>query len=217
MLIGFDLDDTLYKERDYVASGRAAVAEAVSLTTDVAARDAARVMAGGADPFDALEAYLRQRGVEGWPVSRMVEVYRTHRPSLQPDAALNALLGQLRRAGHRVAIITDGQSERQRAKIAALGLDGVVDAVYISDEVGGDKHTGRGFDAAVADFPCAERVYIGDNPAKDFAYASAHGWATVMLADSDGTNIHPQRGGVPARTVIFDLPAFLRTLLPREC
>lgn len=213
MLIGLDLDDTLYKERDYVASGRRAVAAAVPFP-DAVALD---VMARGADAFDALEEFLRSGGTADWPVSRMVEVYRNHMPDLKPDGALIAILDELRRRGHKVVIITDGNSARQRAKIHALGLDEAVDAVYVSDEVGGEKLSGRGFEAALAHFPCGRRIYIGDNPAKDFYFPRRNGWDTVMLADSDGVNIHPATGGTPAHTVIFHLIPFLKTLAGLRC
>ena len=210
MLIGLDLDDTLYKECEYVASGRRAVAAAVPCLE----ADALKVMAEGEDAFDALADFLRSRGVQDWPVSRMVDVYRNHTPVLKPDPRLIATLQQLRQAGHKVVIITDGNFTRQRAKIRALGLEKAVDAVYVSEQVGGDKITGRGFEAAVADFPDQRRIYIGDNPAKDFDFPRRNGWYTVMLADTQGVNIHPAVGGCPAHTVIFDIIPFLKTLNP---
>lgn len=213
MLIGVDLDDTLYKERDYVASGRRAVADDVCRSTTVDAATALGVMEMGDDAFDALAAFLAARGEVGWTVGRMVETYRNHTPRLAPDAELNALLDELRGQGHRVVVITDGHSDRQRAKVRALGIEAVVDGVYVSEEVGGDKCTGKGFEAAMSDFPQSRRIYIGDNPAKDFRYAALHGWETVMVAAQPGENVHPQSGGFPARTTVFDLKDFLRTLL----
>jgi putative hydrolase of the HAD superfamily len=43
---------------------------------------------------------------------------------------------QLRRAGWRVGIVTNGMVDNQEGKIRALGLDDLVDAWVISDDVG---------------------------------------------------------------------------------
>ncbi|GMA25800.1 hypothetical protein GCM10025864_35590 [Luteimicrobium album] len=46
------------------------------------------------------------------------------------------LLDELRDAGHRVAVVTNGTSAQQRAKIARCGLEACVDAVVVSEEEG---------------------------------------------------------------------------------
>lgn len=212
MLIAFDLDDTLYKERDYVASGHRAVAEAVAADLNL---DVTSVMNNGRDPFDALHDYLVRHNIHSWPIERMVTTYRNHRPQLQPDPRIAREFDRLRSEGHNVVIITDGSTARQMAKIQALGLDRAVDAIYISEAVGGDKTTGAGFRAASIDFPQPHRIYIGDNPAKDFYLPNLNGWNTIMLIDSDGVNIFPQSApdaAHKARTAIFDLISYLKTL-----
>lgn len=203
-LIALDLDDTLYPERDYVASGHRAVAEAFHADTGI-------TMADSPDLFDRIIA----RGIEGWDIDRILAVYRNHRPALKPDYELIALLNSLRGAGNKVVIITDGQSGRQRAKIAALGLTDAVDGIFVSEEAGGDKLTGAGFRAARRQFPCAQRIYIADNPAKDFIRPNLYGWQTVMLLDTTSANIHPQTAPTPthqAHTSIFSLKDFLSHL-----
>ena len=81
-MVVFDLDDTLYKEVDYVYSGYRAVAAKVATDYGVDGPTAYRWMADafgrGENPFDALEAGL---GLT-LPVAELVELYRTHKPDL---------------------------------------------------------------------------------------------------------------------------------------
>lgn len=218
MLIGFDLDDTLYKERDYVASGRRAVARAVISSTGLTWVEVEEAMNSGGNPFDSLDVWLRSRGICDWPVSRMVDVYRNHFPDLPVNTVMNGMLARLRDCGHKVVFITDGNSQRQLVKIKALGLEDVADAVFVSEDVGGNKLTGAGFMAAERMFPESSRLYIGDNPAKDFLWPNRNGWNTAMLLDTAGVNIHPQNmkqkeADAQARMRFFDLIDFLQTLI----
>ena len=54
----FDLDDTLYKERDYVASGFRAVADEIAAESGIEAKRLLDVMSGADNAFDALRDYL---------------------------------------------------------------------------------------------------------------------------------------------------------------
>jgi putative hydrolase of the HAD superfamily len=76
-----------------------------------------------------------------------------------------------------VALVTDGDPKIQRAKLRALRLGGIFDAVVISDEIGRllrKPHPASLIHAArrlrVEPTSC---VYIGDRPAKDVAAARA--------------------------------------------
>lgn len=101
-VVVFDLDDTLYKEVDYVWSGYRAVAAKVAADYGVDGPTAYRWMADafgrGENPFDALEAGLGQT----LPVAELVELYRTHKPDLHLGDDMEALLTALRAAGCRL-------------------------------------------------------------------------------------------------------------------
>lgn len=192
----FDLDDTLYAERDYLASGRRAVAREAERRGLMEAGEAYALMLQAPDAFDALHEVC-----PAFAVAEMVQVYRRHRPELSLAPATARLLRELRAEGAATGVITDGRSLGQRLKLQALGLEPLLDYTGISEETGADKHSALPFLAARR--ALGEQrpyIYVGDNPAKDFARPNALGWHTVMLREPrEGANIHPQRlGGLPA-------------------
>lgn len=193
-LMVFDLDDTLYKERDYVRSGRRAVANAIGSELGLDADGLMALMEAAPDAFDAVSAAIAGlAGADAWPVSRMVDTYRAHTPEISLDADTRLVLEALRRR-HTLAIVTDGNSVRQHAKIKALGLYEFFspENIYVSDDAGSDKNTPVPFLAMERRHSSMRRYYVGDNLAKDFHWPGLRGWTTVMLIDSHGTNIWPQ-------------------------
>ncbi len=200
-LIAFDLDDTLYRERDYVASGQRAVAEAIAPYAGTEPGVLEKIMQTSDDAFEALEQAITPTAAKTmFPVSRMVEIYRFHKPSISPDAGVTQVLEALVRRGNRLAVITDGNAVRQHAKISALGLDRFFppENVIIGTDSSSDKNTPVPFAAAEALAPGLRHIYVGDNTAKDFHWPNIRGWLTIMLRDSRRLNIHPQNpSGVP--------------------
>lgn len=185
----FDLDDTLFSERDFLHSGWHAVAHEAEKRGLLGSAKAYELMTKAPDAFDALhEAYPE------FSIADMLEVYRNHVPDIHLKPGAWQTVMQLRDAGASVGIITDGRSISQRNKIKALGLDTLVDYIGISEEIGADKHQAQPFLHAEEHFGMHRPyIYVGDNPAKDFAQANKLGWHTVMLRESSpGINIHPQ-------------------------
>lgn len=185
----FDLDDTLFSERDFLHSGWHAVAHEAEKRGLLESAKAYELMTNAPDAFDCLhEAYPE------FSIADMLEIYRNHMPDIHLKPRARQTVMQLRDAGASVGIITDGRSISQRNKIKALGLDTIVDYIGISAETGADKHQAQPFLHAEEHFgKHRPYIYVGDNPAKDFAQANKLGWHTVMLRESSpGINIHPQ-------------------------
>lgn len=175
----FDIDDTLYLERDYVRSGFRAVAVALG-EPGFGARCWELFLQGErGNTFD------RAAGELGFSVDveRAVEIYRTHAPDI-------CLLDDARRCIEthrhgRLFAITDGPLESQRAKSRALGLDGCFEEVIYTAALG----PGAGKPSRVAFELVEERVsnagaefaYVADNPRKDFLAPKALGWRTVRV------------------------------------
>lgn len=200
-LIAFDLDDTLYKEWRYVASGRAAVAAAVAPYAGMDVSEAENIMRGSDDAFGALAAAIAgTAAAEMFPISHMVEIYRFHKPELTLDEGVAGVLEGLRRRGHRLMLITDGNHTRQHIKIEALDLYRFFnhDDIIVSDDCGSDKTSPVPFVVAEAKTCGMRRLYVGDNLAKDFHWPRLRGWHTAMLLDVRGENINPQHiAGTP--------------------
>ncbi len=193
----FDLDDTLYSERDYVDACLRNVAAKFSERLGRPAERLYELMRTAPNAYDALAAAAPEAGVT---LDEFKEVYRSTQPDALPlrhDARL--LLEHLKADDVPVYLITDGRSLGQRAKIKALGLERYFspDRIIISGETGYEKTTPVPFMLAMRRHgsPTAW-TYVGDNPYKDFRWPNLLGWDTVMLADTEGTNTHTQQPGM---------------------
>ncbi len=197
----FDVDDTLYLERDYVRSGFRAV--------DAHLRE----HHGAAGFFERAWAAFEQ-GVRGRTfdevlpqlglsparelIAELVEVYRTHPPQIDllPDA--RAALEAARRAGWAVAVVTDGPLASQSAKVEALGLSRWAEPVVLTAALGegfGKPHP-RAFRLVEEGTGCREEqcVYLADNPGKDFAGPKRLGWRTVRVRRPGGLHAEEPSG-----------------------
>lgn len=188
-VIVFDLDDTLYLERDYVASGFVATGDWLEQTRGL--RDfgetAWRLFEAGVrgNTFDAALAELGQPA-DAKLVAELVYTYRSHAPriALQRDAA--AFLARPP-AGHALALLSDGFLQSQSNKVRALELEqrGIW-PVILTDRWGRQfwKPHLRGFEviALSHEVPAAACTYVADNPAKDFVAPRQLGWRTVQIA-----------------------------------
>lgn len=199
-----DLDDTLYKEIDYVRSGIRAIAELLGHESIMDAEYAYSVIANApatAIGFDRLAAIIQMVNPQSpYNTDWMVDVYRNHIPTLQLEEDVRSTFTQIINLGHKIGIITDGRSKSQRAKINTLGINEFIspENIIISSEIGGDKTTSIPFETIATRNP-EERhfIYLGDNPAKDFYWPNQLGWTTIQLQDINNINIHSQSIDVP--------------------
>lgn len=179
--IVFDLDDTLYLERDFAFSGFQAVGAHIAARHGV--NDFAAICAGLFDgPHRAaiFDEALRQTGLsDALPVAELVAIYRGHAPqiALCPDAR-RYLEG---RGGF--GLITDGPELTQRAKIKALGLAAFCDQIIPTGQwpAGFGKPHPRAFEEIAQAAPGRRCVYVADNGAKDFVTPNRMGWLTVQI------------------------------------
>lgn len=84
------------------------------------------------------------------------------------DGALRVIL-ELRTAGVEVAILTNGRIANQRPKLFKLGLEGIVEHIAISDEIGYQKSDRRAY-LHVMDrggFSPEKTIMVGDCPRND--------------------------------------------------
>lgn len=186
----FDLDDTLYRERDYSTS---ALTFAGSLIASLfGLSDAGSQLLALLDEREPLpiDCYWERALLPGVAKPQIIAAMHAHIPdiSLNPDA--ERVLAKLRQSKSGFGVVTDGRSVTQRAKLRALNC---IDAKYISisEEAGLPKTDIRRFQSFAARFPANRYVYVGDNPTKDFLAPNQLGWHTVMLSDC-GDNIHLQ-------------------------
>ncbi len=188
----FDLDDTLYLERDYVRGGFDAVGLHAERTHGIRGlSETCWALFRQGVRGDTFDRALRLLGVAPDPdlVRELVAAYRAH----SPDIALLADARRCLEAAQEAAflgIVTDGPAVSQRAKIAALGTDAFVDHTIVTAELGAEfaKPDPRAF--ALLETASGSRgtdcVYVADNPAKDFAGPKSLGWRTVRVRRRGG-------------------------------
>lgn len=184
----FDLDDTLYSEKDYVRSGYEEIARCY---TEVDAM-ADKLWHAFENGKPAINYVLEQEGLFSEErLNFCLSVYRNHQPriSLYPDA--QKLLSNLKKYGVRLGMITDGRPEGQRAKITALNIAQYFEKIIITDELGGvmcRKPNTIAFEKMQEYFgvPYTSMVYVGDNPRKDFTAPQALGMDSIYFNNPDG-------------------------------
>jgi putative hydrolase of the HAD superfamily len=112
---------------------------------------------------------------------------------VRPDPRIARLLADLSRR-HRLAIVSNGSGRIQRAKLARLGLGDATPRAFISGEVGAAKPEPAPFESALAwaDSTASETLFVGDDPVRDIAGASAIGMATCWISGG-----RPYPAGLP--------------------
>ena len=195
-MVVFDLDDTLYKEQDYLLSAYREIASLAESRHGAPQGVFHRMLCWRQEGANVFRQLIDTYGLT-LSVDDLLAVYRSHRPAIRLDEATSSLLGCLRQ--HSVlGVITDGRSVTQRHKAEALRLTDYMDArdILISEETGYEKPSEEPFRQFMARYPAGCYYYIGDNPAKDFLAPGRLGWTTVCLLD-DGRNIHRQDFSLP--------------------
>lgn len=110
------------------------------------------------------------------------------------------LLAELREAGVRTSLLTNGPSRVQRRKVELMGLQDHLDGIAISEEIGVAKPDPGAFSAALALIDCAphEAVMVGDNVDWDVHGALSAGMlGAVWIAGDDAGD--PPHGAVRVR------------------
>jgi len=187
-----DLDDTLYPHAEFLAGAwrsLAGVAVASGLdedTAEVLRLALTQVAREGSDRGRIVDRALHRCGLPGALASALTAELSSYRPivlALHPgvEDALSRL-----RERFPVAIVTDGDPGRQRAKIKALGLDRKVDTVLVADELGGPQHrkpSPTALLAALDRFGVGPEaaVHVGDRPRRDTAAAIAAGMRAIRV------------------------------------
>ena len=188
IVVVFDLDDTLYKEIDFLKSAFSSIAHSISLEVPEDKNTIFEKM---------VELYnLKQNVFEGilsiyktsLTTDNLLVVYRNH-IKLSPDVV--EVLEILKKKKIPLGLLTDGRSVQQRNKIEALNLEKYFSKIIVSEEFGSKKPCVDNYKYFEDVFGSSQYYYIGDNLKKDFISPNKLGWITICLKDN-GLNIHNQ-------------------------
>jgi putative hydrolase of the HAD superfamily len=231
----FDLDDTLHDAAGLEAEMWSELVAAVSAELPgidlgemrarwLAARDElyTRVLDGSLDIEGYRRAHLAQT-LEPWGVPS--EALNERTLALRHAQLDNArfvehaaeLLGQLRAAGVRTGLLTNGPSWMQRRKVEVLELEPQLDAIAISEEIGAAKPDPAAFASALELLGAVpgETVMVGDNALLDVRAALEAGFLGAVWITADGDERESPPGALRVAR-LADVPAALERIVSSE-
>lgn len=184
----FDLDDTLYAEKDYVKSGYKKIADTFA-DSEIVYNMLWNFFLEEKNAIDEMLKQKKQYSEEN--KVKYLKIYREQIPDIQMYPEAKNVLSILIREGKKIGIITDGRVEGQKAKIQALGLQRIIQDIIITDALGGIQFRKPNEYAFVLmkerwQLPFFDMVYIGDNIKKDFIAPKQLGMGTVWFHNKDG-------------------------------
>lgn len=190
----FDLDDTLYREWDFVFSGFKQVAEFLADKYELDQTEIYDDMLeifhrnGRGEIFDYI---CIKYGIDT-DTQQLIDIYRNHNPGIKLYDDARILLEKIKGL-YKLGIITDGKSSVQWKKVEALGIQDVFDKIIVTDDQGADywkPSPGPYQDILKAlDLSANQAIYIGDNPHKDFITAKKLGIHTVRVLREVGDHM----------------------------
>lgn len=193
IILIFDLDDTLYKEIDYLKSAykeiSLVISNKINRSKDAIFNEMIESYFNGLNVFETI---LDKYQIKDIMIKDLIFMYRNHKPKIYLNENTNKVLLELKKKVFKTGLITDGRSMQQRNKISALGLSDYFDEIIISDEFGSEKPDIKNFKYFINKYGEDKNyLYVGDNVKKDFITPNKMGWNTICLIDN-GNNIHKQ-------------------------
>jgi putative hydrolase of the HAD superfamily len=196
----FDLDDTLYDEIDFCRSGFRAAAPHIAALSDAYSAEAVfatlwKCFITG-DCGSTFNLALAELGIpfDGPLIHRLMEVYRTHTPTLTLPPESRATLEDLK-GRYTLGLLTDGFLPTQKLKVQALGIEHYFQAILYTEELGREfwKPSPRGFEKLLEQLGARpqETVYVADNETKDFIAPNRLGLLTIRLLRPSGLYRQP--------------------------
>lgn len=184
----FDLDDTLYSEKEYIKSGYRAIENKCGEIENMAQK----LWIAFEENKIPIDTVLKNENV--FSIQKRDEylnVYRANFPDIHLYSGVPEMLKNIRSQGIKIGIITDGRPDGQRLKLKALGLYDLVKNIIITDELGGEtfrkpNETAYRIICEKLNVPFNRTVYIGDNPNKDFIAPEKLGMKSIFFCNPDG-------------------------------
>jgi putative hydrolase of the HAD superfamily len=179
----FDLDDTLYPERDFEKSGIEYVCQELRIDKNII-----EYILGNRKNW--IETIIKKNNLR-FTSESILDIYRHHKPEIQLYNDSRLFLQKLNLFGAEMSLITDGRSITQRNKLKALGVESLFNSIVISEEVNSEKPAEINYKMIMKNNLRKNYIYFADNPQKDFLAPNKLGWISVCLMDR-GQNVHKQ-------------------------
>jgi putative hydrolase of the HAD superfamily len=191
----FDLDDTLYNEREFVFGAFKEVsdylADKYKLNETIVYEDIIQIFKeyGRGKIFNMIcEKYSIDENI-----SELIKIYRESKPLLNLYKDAEEILLWLKANNYKIGLITDGMSMVQWNKIDALRLKSRVNSIVVSDDLGKDywKPHEKPYRECIKVLGIREDecMYVGDNPNKDFIGARKLNISTIRIIREAGDHM----------------------------
>lgn len=190
--IVFDLDDTLYSEKDYVRSGYHQISR-LFLGHEQEVYD--QLWHAFLQKQNAIDEMLWQQGVYSDEMKeKCLRIYRYQQPDIKLYEGIEQMLRDFRQKGYKLGLLTDGRVEGQYAKIRALGLEPLFDEIIVTDELAGNGDVAAFRKPNAICFEIMQRrlgvlfeqiAYVGDNINKDFHAPRMLGMRGIYFKNED--------------------------------
>lgn len=174
-VVVFDLDDTLYSEKEYVYSGINYLEKYIYKIYNHNFNGDLRKAYN--DGNDFLQIACNRLNLSKETKLSLLWIYRLHNPRIKLAKGIKRSLNSLNRMKATINILTDGRSITQRLKINSLGINDI--PVYISEDFRSEKPSTKRFLEIQNKYPYKKFVYIGDNPKKDFIAPLKLNWHCI--------------------------------------
>lgn len=191
----FDLDDTLYYEKEYVLG---AFKEVAYYLGNKYKKDKEKLYIRMKEILESLGRgkifnIICEENNFNEDIKDLVNVYRNSKPKLKLYEDSKELLIWAREKEYKLGIITDGCSKVQWNKIDALNIRKLVDKIIVTDDLGKEfwKPHKKSYMNMINYFNINENecIYVGDNPNKDFIGAKELGIKTIRIIRKNGDYI----------------------------
>ena len=174
----FDLDDTIFYEKNYVVSGFHAISK--SLFEKRLINKKFNELINLYDNFnDPLQEFGKQnRDVN---VDELIKIMREHSPKIKVRPGFKKFLNLLKENGNELGVITNGRKKTQQNKFHSLGLQQYIDLFIVSSEVKLEKPNIKIFDLYRNQSNRKKFIFFGNNPGLDLIpLENDVSWKTVF-------------------------------------
>lgn len=196
-MYGFDLDETIYPEKEHALGCFRTLAYEASTRA-------------GEEPIqfcDYLEQHFHLEGrrnlivefLQHFNLGRVlsledaIAIYRDARAPIWAHSDALTFIQKCVIKGIKTILITDGNASVQRKKVALLNIETLFDEIYYTDDYGAgyEKPNRAIFELALRDYKVRpnEFTYIGDNPYKDFIGPKQLGSNTIRIKRGAFSNV----------------------------
>jgi len=203
----FDLDDTLYPEKEFVISGFKSVANYLSSKYNLDFKIIFNILN---DDFKVglrkknFNVLLEKLNIKDEKIDKLISIYRDHKPDISLYKDAKTTLKNLKKK-FKMGLITDGYITTQKNKILALGIEKYFDCIIINKIGKMDKRNQKSFNkmSLKLKIDLKNILYVGDNPKKDFMITKKIGITTIRIKRKDGlyTSIESDVKNMPDYTI----------------